>query len=182
MGGLVAGGGGSSTLISRSVYAGTATGRLVLPLALGIALDVALLRAGDAERAVGHVLGDRRAGRGVGVVADRDRRDERGVDAAVDAAADPRPVLGAAVVVGRDRARAEVRVVTDVGVADVGQVRHLGAGADVGILDLDERARLGALAQQRARPQVGERPDRRAIAALAFEQIGVRHADPIAEH
>lgn len=36
----------------------------------------------------------------------------------------------------------------DVGVADVGQVRHLGAGADGGVLDLDERAQLAVGAQR----------------------------------
>ena len=57
----------------------------------------------------------------------------------------PSPILvrclSPAVVVGGDRARAEVGAGADLGVADVGEVRHLGALADLGVLDLDERAR-----------------------------------------
>ena len=79
------------------------------------------------------------------------------------AGADRRAVLVDAVVVGGDRGGAEVRALADVGVADVGEVRDLGARADVGVLDLDERADLRALAQDGAGAQVGERADADAV-------------------
>ena len=55
---------------------------------------------------------------------------------------------------------------TDVGVADVGQVRHLAAGADRGVLGLDERAELAGAAQLAAGAQVGERADGGLVADL----------------
>src|SRR3954469_11031843 len=123
-------------------------------LAVGVALDVGLARAGDPEGAVGDVLVDDGAGAGVGAVADGDGGDEGDVDAGLHAGADGRAVLTAAVVVGGDGRRAEVRAGPDVGVADVGEVRDLRALADVGVLDLHERAGLGIGAQDGAGTQV----------------------------
>src|SRR3954449_12195757 len=145
---------------------------------LGVVLDVRLAGARDCERPRWDVLGDDRSGAGVRLVADRDRRDERRVDRRADVGADRRAVLGAAIVVGGDRGGAEVRAPPDVRVPDVAQVRDLRALADVGVLDLDERAGLRALAQERAGPQVGERPDRAAGPDLAAVHVRVhdRHA------
>ena len=83
------------------------------------------------------VVGHDRAGTRLRPVAELDRRDERRVDARVHAVADRGAVLVRAVVVRGDRARAKIRVSSDVGVADVGEVRHLGALADLGVLHLD---------------------------------------------
>ena len=60
-----------------------------------------------------------------------DRRDERVVGAGLGVPADRGAVLLDAVVVGEDRAGADVGALADLGVADVGQVRHLGAVADL---------------------------------------------------
>src|SRR5690242_3673517 len=127
--------------------AGLVSSRLALRAALGVALDVLLTGAGHAEPARRHVLGDHRSRRRVGIVADAHRSDQRRVDTGLDPVADRGPVLAIAVVVGGDRAGPEVRTLADVGVADVAQMRHLAAGAHVGVLDLHERARLGARAQ-----------------------------------
>ena len=62
-----------------------------------------------------------------------------------------------AVVVAGDGARAYVDAGAHGGVADVGQVRHLGALADRGLLDLHVRAGLGAVEHMGARAQVGAR-------------------------
>ena len=81
-----------------------------------------------------------------------------------------------AVVVGEDRARADVGALADLGVADVGEVRHLGAVADLGVLGLDERADLAAGAQLGPGPQVGERPDGRALADHGELAVGADDA------
>ena len=62
---------------------------------------------------------DDRARARVGIVTELDRRDERGVDARVHAVTDRRAMLVLAVVVGGDRAGAQVHTRSDVGVADV---------------------------------------------------------------
>src|ERR1700754_388350 len=111
--------------------------------ALRIIRDVLLAGAGDAERVGRHVLGDHATRARDRAVTDLHRGDERGVDARLDIGPDRGAVLVAAVVVGRDVAGAHVRVLADVRVPDVGQVRDLRALADVGVLDLHERARLG---------------------------------------
>ena len=121
----------------------------------------------------GHVVGDHRACARVRAVAETDRRDEHRVDADECAGADRRAVLVLAVVVGGDRSGADVGPLADVGIADVGQVRDLRAGADVRVLDLDERAGLRSLAQHGARAQVRERPDADPVADVGPVEIRV---------
>ena len=75
------------------------------------------------QRPLGHVVLDHRAGASVGGVADFYRRDQHRVNADADVVADHRPVLAETVVVGGDRAGAEVAAGADLGVADVGEVR-----------------------------------------------------------
>ena len=62
-----------------------------------------------------------------------------------------------AVIVAGDGARAHVDAGAHGGIADVGQVRHLGALADRGLLDLHVRSGLGAVEHVGARAQVGAR-------------------------
>ena len=154
--------------------------RPLLP-ALRVALDVALIGPRHTERARRHVLADHRPSRRVGLVADRHRRDQRRVDARLHPRADRGPVFAIAVVVRGDRARPEVRPLADVGVADVGEVWDLGTGSDLGVLDLDERARLRALAQDRSGAQVGERADAHAVADVGLHGVGMEHPCLIAD-
>src|SRR5262249_28663135 len=143
----------------------------------------ALPRTRDGERAGRDVLSDDRPGGGVSAVAQRDRRDERRVHAGLDAGAERGPGLGLglAVVVGGDGGRAEVAVGTDVGVADVAQVRALRALADVGALDLDEGPGLGVGAQAGARAQVGEGADRDAVLDRRAVDIGALDRTALAD-
>ena len=127
------------------------------------------------------VVGDHAARSGVGPVADCDRRDEGRVDARLDARADRRAVLADPVVVGGEVAGADVRALPDVRVADVGQVRHLRAGADLGVLDLHERPRLGFAVQVGGGAQVGERPDRGSIVHARAGQVGVQDRHAVAD-
>ena len=67
--------------------------------------------------------------------------------------------LRRAVVVGGDRAGADVDALADLGVAEVAHVVLLGAGAEARVLELGVVADLGATTDDAARPQVAERPD-----------------------
>src|SRR4051812_14988698 len=100
----------------QGVYAGRRSSRLA---ALRIVRDVRLSGAGDAECVLGDVLRDDAARSGVRAVADLDGRHERGVHAGSHIGPDPGSMLRAAVVIGRDVAGADVRVIADVGVTDV---------------------------------------------------------------
>ena len=141
----------------------TAVGRLGLrragPLALRPAGEVALRPARDRQRARRDVAAYDGPATGRGAVADLDRRDEGVVGAGAGVTADAGAVLGDPVVVGEDRARPDVGLLADLRVADVGQVRHLGALADLGVLGLHEGADLALRAQHGAGAQVGERSD-----------------------
>ena len=174
-------GGGGLELLEQAHEDSESTGRLRRRSAYSSTLRLALAR--HAQRPGRDVVGDHdRAGRRPGAVADLDRRDEGGVDAAADVGADRRAVLGEAVVVGGDGARAEVGALPHVGVADVGQVRNLGPRADVRVLDLDERAGLRALPQQRRRA-AGRRTARRCRRRdLAAVEVGVADRHIVAEH
>ena len=68
-------------------------------------------------------------------------------------------VLVDAVVVGRNRAGANVGALADRGVADVREVRHFGPAAEGGVLQLDEGAHFALVADDGTRAQVGERAD-----------------------
>src|SRR3954471_522717 len=117
----------------EGVYGGWRSSRLP---AFRIVRDVLLPGAGDAERVGRDVVGDHATRSGVCAIADFDRRDERGVHAGLDIGPDLSAVLFAPVVVGGDVARADVRVLADVGVTDVGEMRDLRPAADRRVLDL----------------------------------------------
>jgi hypothetical protein len=105
-------------------------------------------------------LGHRGAGRDVSAVADLHGCHEHRVAADERVCTDIGVVLGDAVVVGKDRPRADVRALTHISVTHIAQVGDLGVVADHGVLDLDETARLRAAAETRARAQEGVRADR----------------------
>src|SRR6266545_5696078 len=111
------------------------------------------------------------------VVPDLDWCLEPIVDAGPDVPADLRLSFGTARLVGvvrRDVAGGDVRVLADLGVADIGEVWHLRPGPDLGVLDLDERACLRAGAELRARAEVAERPDLDVRADLGVDRNDVR--------
>ena len=149
--------------------------------ALGVALDVLLLLARDAERPRRHVARDDRAGRRERVVADGDRGDDGRVAAGAHAVADAGRVLVVAVVVGGDVAGGDVAVPADDRVADVAEVRHLAALADAAVLDLDEGAGLGALGQHRVGTDVGEGADVAAGADDALVEVRADHPGAVAD-
>ena len=97
----------------------------------------------------------------IGAVADRDRRDQRGVRADKRALADDRAEFAEAVVVAGDRAGADIGPGADVAVAEIGEVTGLDAGAEPGRLDLDEIADMDLGLEHRTRAQPGKRANDR---------------------
>ena len=128
----------------------------------GAAWLVDLPGARDRQRIGRHVRRDDAAGRDIGAVADRDRRDQRRVRADKRALADCRAPLVNAVVIAGDRAGADIGAGADIAVAEIGEVVGLDPGAEPGRLDLDEIADMHVFFEHRARAQPGERPDDRA--------------------
>ena len=72
---------------------------------------------------------------------------------------DFRTVLVHSVVVGDDRAGADVGPLTNFGVTDIRQMRNLRTGTDLGILRFDEGAYLALIADHGPRSEVCERAD-----------------------
>src|SRR6266700_3651034 len=99
-------------------------------------LDDALDGALDGERTGRDVLGDGRAGRRLRPIADGEGRNQHGIRSDDGTVPDDRAVLALPVVVDEHRAGADVDVLADLGVADVGEVRHLAAAPDARLLDL----------------------------------------------
>src|SRR5436853_601566 len=98
----------------------------VMPSAMLAAVD--WMRKTSARR---NVVRDHRTGASVCIVPDFYGSDEGGVNPGVDIASDLCPMLAVTVVVRRDRGGPEVAPLAHLGVADVGEVRHLGAGSDL---------------------------------------------------
>src|SRR5207248_1032230 len=133
------------------------------------------------ERSRRDIIRDDRTRRNPSIVANVDRSIERIVDTGPDVPADPSPPLGLAglvLEVRGDVAGRDVRVLADLGVPDVGEVRHLRPGADLGVLHLDERADLRPRADLGAGPDVregadlgpGRDPDRAAENAVRMDR------------
>ena len=99
-------------------------------------LKIGLAGTCNAQRTGRNVLGDSRTGSRKRTVAQLDRRNEVGIAADEAVVTDLGAVLVIAVVVDNDRAAAEVDALADGCIADIGQVRNLGAVADGGLLQL----------------------------------------------
>src|SRR5437773_9220587 len=108
-------------------------------------------------RAVRHVFRHHGPGPGPRALAKFDRSDEHRVHADERAVANLGPVLVGAVEIGRNRTRADVGVLAQVGVAEVGNVRHAAAPADLRADELDEAADVDVLADHAAGSKLGER-------------------------
>src|SRR3954454_2646313 len=150
---------------------------LVDPAFLGL-----LARGEPGERTGSDIIRDDRTRRNPSVVANADRSIERIVDCGPDVVPDPRLRLRAArlvLEVGGHVGGGDVRVMPDFRVSDVGQMRDLGAGADLGVLDLHERADLPALAEARAGSHVRERAD---LGAGRDPDVAADHAVRVDRH
>src|SRR6266516_7729926 len=149
----------------------------VVALSICVAFLVDLTGTCDGEGARRDILGDDRARRNPSIVANLDRSNERILNPGPDVPADLRTPLGHSRLVrevNRDVGGGHIRVLADLGVAEVREVRHLRPSADVGLLQLDERANLGGLVDDRPGPEVGERADADARADLRVDRDHVR--------
>src|SRR4029079_17040926 len=101
------------------------------------------------------------------IVPNRDRSNKLIVDTGPDVLADRRfafRATGLVRVVRGDVAGRDVRALADLGIADVGQVRHLRACADARVLDLAECPRLCSRLESGAGAKVTNRADDRGFA------------------
>src|SRR5215211_3523792 len=143
----------------------------------GVALLVFLSCPGDGERARRDVFRDDRSRRNPSALANLDRSNERILDAGPDVVSDRRPALrlsGLVREVDSDVARGDVRVLADLRIADVRQMRNLGPRADARVLDLHERARLRVRLEDRAGAKVTERTNEDTGADLGVDRDRVR--------
>src|SRR3954470_10465967 len=79
---------------------------------------------------IGDIVRNNRAGAYECALTDGDGSHERGIRPDEGSLADFGPVFAETVVIARDRARADIRLGADAGVAKIGQVAHLGAGPE----------------------------------------------------
>src|SRR6266542_1542527 len=77
-------------------------------------------------------------------------------------------------IVGGDVAGRDVRVLADLRVAKIGEMGHFRPGADLRVLDLDERARLDPRPELRAGAQVAKRAHGGIASDLGVDDDGVR--------
>lgn len=127
----------------------------------------------NAQRTGRNVLGDSRTGSRKRTVAQLDRRNEVGIAADEAVVTDLGAVLVIAVVVDNDRAAAEVDALADGRIADIGQVRNLGAVADGGLLQLYEVADAAAVTDHALRADIGKRTDRGIAADGGFINLRI---------
>src|SRR6476469_1826063 len=125
---------------------------------LGPARFLDLPPAPERQRVRRDILGDDGAGADISAGPDFYRRHERRVGADEGVRADFGAVLGIAIVIARDRAGAKVAGGADRCIADIAQVVHLGAAADLGGFDLDEIANLRTLLEVRSRTEPSKGP------------------------
>src|SRR3954447_1147823 len=149
----------------------------VVPVTGCIPLLVLLPRAGDGERVRRDVLRDHGSSGSPCTVSDLDRGDEAILDPGPDVPPDSGPTLRPACLMGKirgDGPGTHVRVVSDLRVADVREVRHFRPYPDARVLDLHEGSRLGTRLEDRPGAKVTERPDDRAAADLGVDGDRVR--------
>src|SRR5581483_1081646 len=82
----------------------------------------------------------------------------------------PLPPAADVRVVGGDVAGCDVRVLADLGVAEIREVRHLRTGADARVLHLHERARLRSRLENGAGAKVTERSHERTGADVRIDR------------
>ena len=90
-------------------------------------------------------------------------------------------MLGDTVVVDEDAGRTDVGLLTDRGVADVGEVGDLRPGADGGVLGLDEAAELAVVAEGGAGTKVGEGADLGVGTDDGIDGMGAHHRGGLAD-
>src|SRR5436189_278332 len=169
-----------SGLSSGFASATSSPGRRVSSVVVAVSTEVSLFRDlpgwKPCQRFGRDVICYVRPARDPCVVPDLDRGLEPIVNTGPDVTPDLRPTLRPARlmrVIRGDRPGADVCVLADLRVADVGEVRHLRAGADLRVLDLDERAGFRPDVELRPGTEVTERADPDSLAVRAETALGV---------
>src|SRR3954454_19155452 len=144
----------------------------VVALSICMSFLVDLTGTCDRECAGRDIVRDDRARRNPSIVSNLDRSNECILYAGPDVAPDRRPALGFSGLVrevDRDVPGRHVGVLTDIRIAEIGEVRHLRPGADPSLLQLHERPHLRIFGKDRSRPEVRERADHDARADLGVD-------------
>src|SRR3954470_18863084 len=150
-------GSGSTSFTSRP---GIRVNSVAVSICVSFFVD--LTRTCDRECAGRDIVRDDRARRNPSIVSNLDRSNECILYAGPDVAPDRRPALGFSGLVrevDRDVPGRHVGVLTDIRIAEIGEVRHLRPGADPSLLQLHERPHLRIFGKDRSRPEVRERAD-----------------------
>ena len=106
--------------------------------------------AGNDQAIVGYIFRNRRTSGDSDIVAQGERRDENAVRSRFRAIANGGDVFVLAIVVGSNRTRADIHLLAQLGIAQVSQVRRVGAIAQSGILQLDKISNAAGLPHRRA--------------------------------
>src|ERR1700724_1526567 len=85
-----------------------------------------------------------------------------------------RAIFGEAVVIARNRSRADIRLGADARISNVAQMVNLCAGADIRSLQLDKIADVHVVLEAGAGAQHGDRADCRILPDYRAFQIGKR--------
>ncbi len=126
-----------------------------------------LARAGQRQRIGRDVLRNHGPRSDIGAITDLDRRHQGAIRADERMRANLRARFGEAVVIARNRSRADIRPGADARISNVAQMVNLGAGADIRGLHLDEIADVHVVREAGAGAQPGEGADRRILADLS---------------
>ena len=104
------------------------------------ALQILLPGPGHCQRIRRYLIGNGAAGGDIGAFAHRDRCNEIGVAADECPVANGAAVLFEPIIIGGNGSAAEVDAAAHVGIAHIGQVRHLGAFSQHAVFQLHKRA------------------------------------------
>src|SRR6266851_5819836 len=135
---------------------------------------VDLAAAGDSQSIGGDIFRDGRTCGDVRAITDAHGRDQGGIAADENFAADRGRILVEAVVIAGNRARADVALGSDLRIAQVRKVHRLGTFADRAFLEFDEIADAGPGFQVIVRAQAGERSDDDAVIEATLRYHAMR--------
>ena len=130
-----------------------------------------LFDASDGKGPGGDIFRDNTAGADISAIANLNGRDKGRISTDESALADIGAILGDAVIIASNGARADVSAFADTSVTDISKMVGLGAGLDLSRFHLDEIAYVHVFAKIRAWPQPRKRADTSTLSDMCAFQI-----------